>query len=103
MTLQQIKDDYAKEKGFKTWFEFILRGGKHGALHALEEIPRRYAMECCKATLEKIRHKQNHLDGIEGCTWGDIEHDSISAAFGYNQAIDEIRNELENTNNIVIL
>lgn len=33
--------------------------------------------------------------GVEGCTWGDTEYDSISASAGYNQALQNVKETIE--------
>lgn len=52
-TLQQIKDDYAKERGCKDWWEFARRWDISVPASIYDEIAKRYAAACCKATLEK--------------------------------------------------
>ena len=33
----------------------------------------------------------SHAKGKEGCTYGDSPYDSLSAAYGYNEALDEVK------------
>jgi len=51
ITLQSIKDEYAREKGYKNWKEVLLYNEE--SLY-LDEIALRYARACCIATQEKI-------------------------------------------------
>lgn len=35
--------------------------------------------------------RAEYSQGREGCTWGDTDYDSMSAATGYNQAVDNVK------------
>lgn len=55
MNMQQIKDEYAKEQKYEDWdslindcFYFVAE-----LTDVIDEIAKRYAEACCKATLEK--------------------------------------------------
>jgi hypothetical protein len=61
MTLQDIKDQVAKEMGFN------LNTNVH-SIHFSDytnEIAKRYATECCKATLEKAADKAKLSDNLD--------------------------------------
>jgi len=37
----------------------------------------------------------NPCEGVEGCTYGDTEHNSVSVAYGFNQALEMIQQLLK--------
>ena len=43
--------------------------------------------------LESLKHICNISEskGVEGCTWGDTEFDSVSASEGYNQCLEYLK------------
>lgn len=51
MTLQEIKDQYAKSLNGMTWDQVTMDRSLFDS--AVDEIAKRYALECCKASLEK--------------------------------------------------
>lgn len=59
--LQQIKDGYALELGYKNWVDYCENVENMSTLPDINEhvteIAKRYAEECCKATLEKAVEK----------------------------------------------
>jgi hypothetical protein len=61
-TLQEIKDQYAKERGYEDW-DSVLR--RHEESLYMDEIATRYALACCKATQEKCAENATllHHDG----------------------------------------
>lgn len=47
--------------------------------------------ECLMKIYNQISYHQNHPEhGREGCTYGDTEYDSVSAHYGFNEAINNI-------------
>lgn len=59
-TLQYLKDEYAQETGFYNNFQELLDDDGADLDYDFDEIARRYAHECCKATLEKASQSINH-------------------------------------------
>lgn len=51
--LDEIKDEYAKEKGYKNWKVFIADQPICKQQEYYNETSKLYAAECCKATLKK--------------------------------------------------
>lgn len=51
MTLQEIKDQYAKEQGWDSFHWYETYGYPNGK--DVDEIATRYATACCKATQKK--------------------------------------------------
>lgn len=49
--------------------------------------------EQLKSFAEKIKHFSKS-EGREGCTYGDTDFDSMSAAYGYNEAVEQIQSML---------
>lgn len=64
-TLQQIKDEYAIESGRENWEDKLNFGYSGDSIwnSDVDEIAKRYARQCCKATQLKIADKISALDG----------------------------------------
>lgn len=78
VTLQQIKDEYAKEEWPDNW-EAMSRAMDFPAIN---EIAKRYAEACCKATLEKAAASIPK----GGRCWhenGDFDTDEISTGISH--------------------
>lgn len=90
VTLQQIKDEYAKEEWPDNW-EAMSRAMDFPAIN---EIAKRYAEECCKATLEKAR---NNIKSSVNSSYGS------DYRWGYYCAEETIKISLTNPSNIVLL
>jgi hypothetical protein len=57
MTLQEIKDQYAKSLNGMTWDQVTMDRSLFDS--AVDEVAKRYATECCKASLEKAADNAN--------------------------------------------
>jgi len=53
MTLQDIQNEVSKKYGVPTFWEVVGRGMIATIFRVADESAKRYATECCKATLEK--------------------------------------------------
>lgn len=73
-TLQQIKDDYAKERSYEDW-EDVLKHDE-GSLY-IDEIARRYAIACCKATQKNINEKTRGHHTFDELTENILNPDNI--------------------------
>ena len=77
MTLQKIKSDYANELGHLTWGLLLEDvSGTVVLLNHMNEIAKRYARECAKASLEKAA--QNATCSPTGSLGGGYEVDKES-------------------------
>jgi hypothetical protein len=73
MTLQEIKDQYAREKGYDNWDSLIRNTfdrnypGPDTRLidQYYTEANARYTTACCKATLEKAAQNIDHFPEID--------------------------------------
>lgn len=54
-TLDELKNEVAKENGFETWGWF--KTSPADEIRMWPEVCRRYALECCQATLAKASEK----------------------------------------------
>ncbi len=93
-TLEQIKDEVARKKGFSDWKDLLKYQLNLGLISRdMDEAAKLYA----NAKLEEAAERLKHSDGGRyGCTYGDTEHDSISAYFGYNEAIVDAKQSIIN-------
>lgn len=90
--LQQIKDEYAKEKRYSSWGILNNEGSSFWADTfdtecCVNEIAKRYAEACCKATLEKAANN----------TYINQTGEEIAVFSGFDKPI------ILNPSNIVIL
>lgn len=93
MTLQEIKDQYAKELGLINFDNLVYNSlAKELMKLHLSEIAERYAKARVNEILENLDLSIRYDDtGREGCTWGDTDFDSKSVEFGYNNAIEVVK------------
>ena len=61
-TLQEIKHEFALEFGFKNWNELTEASSKPMLQNHMNDIARRYAKQCVKASLEKAAHAIHDVD-----------------------------------------
>lgn len=86
VTLEAIKDEYAKELGYKNWADYCENVENMSTLPDINEhvteIAKRYAEACCKATLEKAAASIPK----GGRCWhenGDFDTDEISTGISH--------------------
>lgn len=107
--LEEIKKQYAKEIGFNNWNEMAQQytwGDPEGMKDELDDIAKRYAKECCEASLEKaseksvlritrldksFRNSKSRIDTNQGL-WGT-----------YNETTTVDKESITNPENIIIL
>lgn len=62
----------------------------------VNEVATRFASSEVELFKEKVRELGNITEehGVEGCTYGDTDYDSMSVAHGYNLAIEHINESI---------
>lgn len=99
VTLQQIKDEYAKEEWPDNW-EAMSRAMD---FLVMNEIAKRYAEACCKATLEKAHEEIGKIaDQYPYKKRGDRESYS-SERCAMQDAFDLAQQRISDPSNIVLL
>ena len=53
-TLEEIKDEYAREKHYDNWRQLFMRGTEKAVLKAFEETAERYAQEYYKSKAKDL-------------------------------------------------
>lgn len=72
MTLSEIKDQYAKEKGYSNWGDYLFKNNSIRFVEKqVDDFAKFYATACCKATQQKCA--ENAV-----CFWPNVKKESIT-------------------------
>lgn len=76
MTIQEIKDQIAKEEGFSNWKDVMKHQFPGPTNRMMDEVAKRYACACCEESLKKAA--ENACTGVNE-RWDLIDADSITS------------------------
>lgn len=89
--LEEIRNEYAKSKGFSCWNALYTAGGYEYNNNAIKAISELYAKECAKASIELSKENTSWFINSDDCGYIPSED--------YHNILEMI----ENPNNIVLL